>query len=347
MASYSKALDSDIHIASFAFIVTGLLYRFTHEQLERRLPKWDQFSRAVRDRIAVEIACIPVRLGLIYFTLPTVVTVFSPASAWTALDTQRTLIACSLMTGAYGFDLIIYREDILSVLHHCMGPALLFWTRTCFSSFSSADALVSRSLMMFVFFGAATGGIAATAGVFLLRVGKTYLRRATLYRYFSLCVASLTVATILSCYMNVLYFLQVWEEAFSYFGWFAPVPVIWETFECYLQWRWLLRFYELEAKLRQPKDGKGKRSASPDSDDQIVQADASSTEHIPSMFPRWTVPLVKLLVWQWIALCAALWYKLGQDSYLSLSKMENSMGFQSSAMDEFALNITGDMCMAF
>ncbi|KAK0727148.1 hypothetical protein B0T26DRAFT_599864, partial [Lasiosphaeria miniovina] len=237
----------DVHIASLAFIVTGLLYRFAHEQLEARLPKWTHFPQTLRDRMAVEMACIPVRLGLIVFTLPSVLAAFSPAAAnWSAADTRNALVACALMTGAYLFDLIIYREDMLSVLHHMMGPALLVWTRTCFSSFTAADALVSRSLMMFVFFGAATGGIAATSGVFLLRVGKKYLARRRLYGCFALCVACLTVTTVLSCYVNVLYFLHTWDEAFAYFGWFAPLPVLWESFECYLQWRWLLRFYELE-----------------------------------------------------------------------------------------------------
>ncbi|KAK0635780.1 hypothetical protein B0T17DRAFT_612598 [Bombardia bombarda] len=315
MTNLVSTFEGDIQIASFAFIVTGLLYRLTHEQLERRIPKWNSFSSALQNRMAVEIACIPVRLGLFYFTLPTVLKVFTPAGNWTAIDTQRTLIACSLMTGAYLFDLIIYRDDVLSILHHCMGPALLIWTRTCFSSFTSSDALVSRSLVMFVFFGAATGGIAASGGVFLLRVGKTCLPRADLYRYFASCVASLSVTTVLSCYMNVLYFLQNWDDAWAYFGLFMVLPLIWETFECYLQWRWLLRFYEIEDKLRQPKACREKRSASPDSDDQITLVDDMAGETIKSMFPTWLVPLLKLMVCQWMVLAAALWFNLVRDSY--------------------------------
>ncbi|KAK3377976.1 hypothetical protein B0H63DRAFT_547624 [Podospora didyma] len=354
MATFSRGLDSDIHIASFSFIVTGLLYRFTHEQLERKLPKWDQFAQPLRDRMAVEIACIPVRLGLIFFTLPTVWNAFSPAETWTAADTSNSLFACALMTGAYLFDLIIYREDILSILHHCMGPALLLWTRTCFSTFLPADALVSRSLQMFVFWGAATGGIAATSGVFLLRVGKKYLARRQVHQYFSYCVAFLTITTVLSCYMNVLYFLHTWNQAFAYFGpWIAPLPVIWETFECYLQWRWLLRFYDLEAKLRVPKtssaaaaasekDGGNNRlrSASPDSssDDQMVSA---STDPAPivSLFPAKTVPCIRMLVWQWIVLLGALWFKLIQDSYLSLAGMREVEG--SVAAQDVVFNMTG------
>lgn len=87
------SFEIDIQIASFAFIITGLLYRATHDWFENNLPKWHQFPQSVRDRMCVEIACIPVRIGLIYFTLPAVVTVFTPAESWTAEYTRDALIA--------------------------------------------------------------------------------------------------------------------------------------------------------------------------------------------------------------------------------------------------------------
>ncbi|EHK21650.1 uncharacterized protein TRIVIDRAFT_59887 [Trichoderma virens Gv29-8] len=307
--------DIDIQVTSSSFIATGLLYEYTHGYLEKNLPKWDCFPQTLRNRMCIEIACIPVRIGLIYFSLPSVLLAFTPASNWTADDTQRSLIACSLMTGAYLFDLMIYREDFFGILHHCMGPALLLWTRLCFSSFTSADALVSRSLMMFIFFGAATGGVFASAGVFLLRVGKRYLERSSLYKYFALCVAGLTVTTVLSCYLNVLYFLHTWDAAYGYFGLAAPLPIIWETFECYLQWRWLLRFYSIEAKLcrgdQRPKDYSDMSDSTPD--------EGTVWHEIPSAFPKETAFILRALVWQWVVLLLCLYFKFAKELYLHWS----------------------------
>lgn len=314
------SFEIDIQIASFAFIITGLLYRATHDWFEKNLPKWHQFPQSVRDRMCVEIACIPVRIGLIYFTLPAVVTVFTPAESWTAEYTRDALIASSIMTGAYLFDLIIYRQDVLSVLHHCMGPALLLWIRTCFSSFTSADALVCRSLMMFVFFGAATGGVAASSGVFLLRVGKKYLSREVLYKYFALSVASLTVTTVLSCYMNVYYFVHVWDQAFAYFGVWAVFPILWETFECYLQWRWLFRFYVFEAKFCQLPSEREARSPSPDILKDVPTPEMPCTTY----FPRWTVPVLKVLTAAWTILLGVLYFNLAQELYFLCASQPES-----------------------
>lgn len=85
--------DTDIHIASSSFIATGLLYEYTHGYLERKLSKWDCFPQTLRNRMCIEIACIPVRIGLVYFSLPSVLLAFTPASNWSADDTQRSLIA--------------------------------------------------------------------------------------------------------------------------------------------------------------------------------------------------------------------------------------------------------------
>ncbi|KAL7815097.1 hypothetical protein V8C26DRAFT_435828 [Trichoderma gracile] len=307
--------DADIHIVLLSFIATGLLYEYTHVYLDRKLPKWDCFPQALRNRMCIEIACIPIRAGLVYFSLPSVILAFTPASNWTAVDTQRSLIACSLMTGAYLFDLMIYREDVFGVLHHCMGPALLLWTRLCFSSFSSADALVSRSLMMFIFFGAATGGVFASAGVFILRVGKKYLERRTLHRYFALCLVGLTATTVLSCYLNVLYFLHTWDQAYGYFGLAIPLPLIWETFECYLQWRWLLRFYSIEDELR--RGHRGSKTFSDESDDTCRAADTE--QEIPSAFPRGTVSVLRVLIWQWVLLLCYLYFKFIREVYFRWS----------------------------
>ncbi|KAL6872292.1 hypothetical protein HDV57DRAFT_511637 [Trichoderma longibrachiatum] len=316
--------DTDIHILLLSFIATGLLYEYTHAYLDRKLPKWDCLPKTLRNRMCIEIACIPVRIGLVYFSLPSVIWAFTPASNWTAVDTQRSLIACSMMTGAYLFDLMIYREDVFGVLHHCMGPALLLWTRLCFSSFTSADALVSRSLMMFIFFGAATGGVFASAGVFVLRVGKKYLKRDILHRYFALCVAGLTATTVLSCYLNVLYFLHTWDQAYAYFGLALPLPIVWETFECYLQWRWLLRFYSIEDQLR-----RGDRRSKDYSDKSDHSRRVSDyTQELPSAFPRGTLSVLRVLVCQWVLLLCCLYFKFMREVYFRWSTPSAQAAYQ-------------------
>jgi hypothetical protein len=155
------------------------------------------------------------------------------------------------MTGAYLYDLFIHRDDILSIIHHCMGPALLLWIRASFSSFDSSDSLICRPLMMFVFFGAGIAGTASSSAVFLLRIGKNYMPSERLYRYFAPCLAALTISTVLSCYLNTWYLLHAYQGLYGHFGIAYIGPVTWEGFECYLQWRWLFRFHQLEKRFEE------------------------------------------------------------------------------------------------
>ncbi len=215
-----------------------------------------------------------------------------------------------MVTGAYLFDLSIHRGDFLSTVHHCMGPALLLWIRISFSQFTSSDALVCRPLMMFVFFGAAVGGTASSAAVFLLRVGKKYLKKDALYQYFALCLAALTASTVLSCYMNVLYFLHVWQDAFAHFGFALLLPAIWEGFECYLQWRWLFRFYVFEKNFWGVTEKRDAGTSSLDIKDAPVIKTSGS-----SLFPRCTVPILKGLAVVWSGLLVAIYVKLAFEAY--------------------------------
>ncbi|OTA02592.1 hypothetical protein A9Z42_0029750 [Trichoderma parareesei] len=169
---------------------------------------------------------------------------------------------------------------------------------------------------MFIFFGAATGGVFASAGVFILRVGKKYLKRSTLHRYFTFCVVGLTATTVLSCYLNLLYFLHTWDQAYAYFGLAIPFPIIWETFECYLQWRWLLRFYSIEDDLRR---GDRMLTTFSDESDHTCQVTDLKREGIPSVFPRGTVSVLRVLVWQWVLLLCYLYFMFIREMYFCWS----------------------------
>jgi hypothetical protein len=213
------------------------------------------------------------------------------------------------MTGAYLFDLSIHRDDILSTIHHCMGPALLLWIRSSFSSFDSSDAIFCRPLMMFVFFGAGIGGAAASSAVFLLRVGKRYMSSERLYRYFAPCLAALTASTVLSCYLNTWYLLHAYQGLYGYFGMAYLLPVSWEGFECYLQWRWLFRFHEFEkgfwnAKRESKESGSGSPSLDPMKGIRSLQSVRSS------VFPSWTVPVLKVLTVAWSTMLVGVFFKL-------------------------------------
>lgn len=331
--------EADVFISAIAFGVTVALWRMVCAWCEVKLPGWEKFPKTLQDRMCVETAILPIRLGLIYFSFPAVATAFTSPETWKAVDTKNSLIAryvysfvyfeveayenafSSLMTGAYLFDLSIHRDDILSIIHHCMGPALLLWIRTSFSAFDSSDALICRPLMMFVFFGAGLGGTASSISVLLLRIGKKYISPDKLYQYFASCLAVLTVSTVASCYLNTAYLLHTHDSLYGHFGILYSLPIIWEGFECYLQWRWLLRFHEFESKFwdvkREPKQTENVKlpmdigiinsvnsSQAKELDCVAESADMMKGVNVPqvvrsSFFPSWTVPLLKVLTGGW------------------------------------------------
>jgi hypothetical protein len=223
----------------------------------------------------------------------------------------------SLMTGAYLYDLFIHRDDILSIIHHCMGPALLLWIRASFSSFDSSDSLICRPLMMFVFFGAGIAGTASSSAVFLLRIGKNYMPSERLYRYFAPCLAALTISTVLSCYLNTWYLLHAYQGLYGHFGIAYIGPVTWEGFECYLQWRWLFRFHQLEKRFWDGKKGsKIADSGSPSVTPLDSMKNIRSLQAVrASMFPSWTVPTLKFLTVGWLLILTVVVWKLACSIY--------------------------------
>lgn len=162
-------------------------------------------------------------------------------------------LGSSILTGAYIIDLTVTRNDKGSTLHHCMGPALLFWIRTCFSTFTSDDALLSRLLMQFVFFGATISGATTTTLVFLYQFRKTWFKSAELsnaYFYFTLLLPVLTMSTIASTFWCTSYLHHWFDELFAYFGHWGYLPLGWVLLECGMQWKWLLWFFNFEVWYR-------------------------------------------------------------------------------------------------
>ena len=224
------------------------------------------------------------------------------------------------MTGSYLLDLCVERPDILSTIHHCMGPALLLWMRTSSSTFTSSDALVCRILILFVFFGACIGGSASSGAIFLLRAGKRYLDRVTLYKYYALCLAVLTTSTVTSCFVSVLYISYWFTWSYSTFGNALLLPILWEGFECLLQWRWLFRYHEFESRFWQgaTSSRNGPPSPSEKLGSTTVGSVTTGAEDIPviafgydkSVFPSQTVSFLKFLVVIWSGIYVSLYVQI-------------------------------------
>lgn len=153
------------------------------------------------------------------------------------------------MAGCYCYDLLIERNDILSLIHHFMGPAMLVWIRISFANGTSTDATMIRLLMSFVFFGAACGGSMTTSILVLMKLLKADISEETMYRYVSKFVWGLTVNTFLATTFGTLYMLVWSNELLAYWGNYAFIPLLLSSFEFYLQWRWAFRFQNIQDHL--------------------------------------------------------------------------------------------------
>jgi hypothetical protein len=238
------------------------------------------------------------------------------------VDSTNIAVLSAVMNGAYLFDLAIYRNDFLGTVHHLFGPVLLIWMRSSHSTFTPSDALVCRPLIMFVLFGASLSGTASSVAIFLLRIGKRYLKQETLYNSFAACLATLTLSTVLSCFINISYFHHVYQEAFARFSVSLLLPASWEAFECYLQWRWLFIFYSFEARfVAKPQ------TTQPSSIDGTILKRTSKTDdahpprrrHLTSLFPAATVTVLKVLAMVWTVLCAALFARIACEAVPQLA----------------------------
>jgi hypothetical protein len=153
------------------------------------------------------------------------------------------------MAGSYCYDLTIERADILSLIHHCFGPAMLIWIRTYFSSHTSDDATMVRLLISFVFFGAAMGGTLTTTILVLLKLFRSQLAPYTIHRAVSSLVWILSINTLLATTFGSAY-MAYWEDnLLGIWGYWCLIPMALSAFEYYLQWRWAVKFQLIADKL--------------------------------------------------------------------------------------------------
>ncbi|KAK3377977.1 hypothetical protein B0H63DRAFT_478485 [Podospora didyma] len=298
---------TDLAVVGVVAAITTTIRQNAHKYFERTMPEWLKLKEDIRSRLAVEVAVIPSRIVLFYLTLPLMLGGFSPMDSWTADDTARSLLSCAILTGAYIVDLTVTRTDKFATLHHVMGPALLLWIRTCFSSFTSSDALLCRLLIQFVFFGATISGATTTTLVFLYQFRKTWFQSAegNAYLYFTTLLPVLTLTTMISTFYCTIYIHAWFDELLNYFGhpW-GYAPLAWVMLECGMQWKWLLWFYGFEEWYRATT-----------AEDPTVPEDAKKriTDVAAGAWwlPRWRFAAIKALVVVWLGTWVGIVHKAG------------------------------------
>ncbi|GME65675.1 hypothetical protein GTA08_BOTSDO03829 [Neofusicoccum parvum] len=197
-STLATTIAHDASITGAAFVATSILYRATKGYLKSSIVDWENVKPSVQNRMACEIALLPTRAILFLLCAPAIMSAFAAPDVWTHLDTYRTILASAVMGGSYMFDLTIERNDVLSLIHHFMGPALLLWVRCSYSAFNSSDALMCRMLVSFVFFGAGVGGSVTTCMLVLMKLAKRQIQKDTLYRLVTILSWVLTLNTWLS-----------------------------------------------------------------------------------------------------------------------------------------------------
>jgi hypothetical protein len=141
--------------------------------------------------------------------------------------------------------LTVEKADVLCILHHFLGPAVLVWIRSSLSACSPADALISRPLASFLLFGVVVGGSSTTGLILVLKLFKGLSRTETICWAASALTWALTAGTIGSCLYMVLY-IQTWEcELYNYLRWGSLSLLGLLAFEYWLQWRWAFKFLDI------------------------------------------------------------------------------------------------------
>ncbi|KAI9791836.1 MAG: hypothetical protein M1816_003381 [Peltula sp. TS41687] len=255
----AQALLTDVIVATTAFLFTHFAFRTAKRHLETWLPTWNQVKPSTQNRLACEIALLPVRFVLFVCCAPAILNAFSSPDVWHGLDTSRTVLACAIMTGSYAYDLTIERADVLSLIHHLIAPTLLLWVRASFCTYTSSDAVMCRLLLSFVFFGAGVGGSLTTLMLVMMKLVKTQISAATLYAAVSMLSWALTVNTFVSTMFGSSYMLWWDEELVRIWGHYCFIPLFLSGFEFYLQWRWALRFQSIADELGNVAAGAGKK----------------------------------------------------------------------------------------
>jgi hypothetical protein len=119
-----------------------------------------------------------------------------------------------------------------------MGPALLVWIRTCFSTHTPEDALLCRLLMSFVFIGGTVSGATTTALTFLFRLRQVWFKSRTwggsknAYFCFTLLLPVLALSTITGTFYATAYLNYWFTEIVEYFGYWGYLPLGALLLEC-------------------------------------------------------------------------------------------------------------------
>ena len=133
---------------------------------------------------------------------------------------------------------LVEQSSLIIHKDHCMGPALLIWTRTSFSTFTPADALLCRLLMSFVFIGGTVSGATTTALTFLFQLRRVWFQSRTwgasknAYFYFTLLLPVLAFSTITGTFYATAYLNYWFDELVEYFGYWGYLPLSALLLEC-------------------------------------------------------------------------------------------------------------------
>ncbi len=83
----------DICVIAFMAFCTVNIRSRARKYFERNVPEWEKLDKDVQSRLSVEIAAIPMRVLLVYFTYPIVASGFEPIATWKACDTEACIRA--------------------------------------------------------------------------------------------------------------------------------------------------------------------------------------------------------------------------------------------------------------
>jgi hypothetical protein len=208
------------------------------------------------------------------------------------------------MAGSYCFDLTIERADVLSLIHHCFGPAMLVWIRYQFSSFTTADAPMCRLLISFVFFGAACGGTMTTSILVIMKLMKAHLSPQQIYAYVSKLVWALTINTLIATTFGSLYMLYWLDPLFEYWSYWGIIPLLLSGFEYYLQWRWAFRFQNIQDDLHAKALNAGSKS----------EKGSVSTNLLESVKTKYMV--LRFVLGVWLVSYVSIYARIGHEAVL-------------------------------
>lgn len=161
----------------------------------------------------------------------------------------------AVLTGTYLVDLTVPRSA-LSTVHYCMPAVILVILRAYASTFTPADAILSRSTISFMFFGASLGGIATAGLTFSFRCRDIWMRSKSSnalrsgYQAYAAWLPVLALTLILGHYYSAAYMHWWLSAGRERFGLWIYVLISWGILDSMLEVRFLWWFYDYERRYR-------------------------------------------------------------------------------------------------